>query len=75
MGQAFYGQTRTVDVHVRRLRQKLGEAAQDRIETVIGVGYRFGGDSPTRGFDCSGLVQYCFACNRLNSVLTRPGCS
>lgn len=27
----------------------------------IGVGYRFGGDSPSRGFDCSGLVHYCFA--------------
>ncbi len=42
-GQAFYGETRTVDVHVRRLRKKLGEPAQDRIETVIGVGYRFQG--------------------------------
>jgi two-component system phosphate regulon response regulator PhoB len=32
--------SRTVDTHVRRLRRKLaGEA--DRIETVIGVGYRF----------------------------------
>jgi len=34
--------SRTVDTHVRRLRRKLGEAA-DRIETVIGVGYRFRG--------------------------------
>ena len=40
-GQAFYGETRTVDVHIRRLRKKLGEPAEDRIETVIGVGYRF----------------------------------
>jgi len=32
--------TRTVDTHVRRLREKLGKAA-DRIETVRGVGYRF----------------------------------
>jgi DNA-binding response OmpR family regulator len=31
---------RTVDVHVRRLRQKLGQASQF-IETVRGVGYRF----------------------------------
>lgn len=31
---------RTVDTHIRRLREKLGEAA-DRIETVRGVGYRF----------------------------------
>jgi DNA-binding response OmpR family regulator len=35
------GETRTVDVHVRKLRQKLGEGAQDHIETVVGVGYRF----------------------------------
>jgi two-component system phosphate regulon response regulator PhoB len=32
--------TRTVDTHVRRLRDKLGKAA-DRIETVRGVGYRY----------------------------------
>ena len=32
--------TRTVDTHVRRLRQKLG-AAGDYIETIRGVGYRF----------------------------------
>lgn len=36
--------TRTVDTHVRRLREKLGEAA-DYIETVRGVGYRIG-DTP-----------------------------
>lgn len=34
--------SRTVDTHVRRLRRKLGPEA-DRIETIIGVGYRFGG--------------------------------
>ena len=38
-GYDFYGETRTVDVHVRTLRQKLGEYG-DRIETVRGVGYR-----------------------------------
>lgn len=38
-GYDFDGETRTVDVHVRTLRQKLGEAG-DRIETVRGVGYR-----------------------------------
>jgi two-component system phosphate regulon response regulator PhoB len=32
--------TRTVDVHVKRLREKLNEA-RDFIETVRGVGYRF----------------------------------
>lgn len=34
--------SRTVDTHVRRLRRKLGAAA-DRIETVVGVGYRLKG--------------------------------
>lgn len=38
-GYDFYGETRTVDVHVRTLRQKLGEYG-NRIETVRGVGYR-----------------------------------
>lgn len=36
--------TRTVDTHMRRLREKLGEAA-DYVETVRGVGYRFA-DAP-----------------------------
>ena len=39
-GHDYYGDTRTLDVHVRRLRQKLGECA-GYIETVVGVGYRF----------------------------------
>ena len=33
-------QTRTVDTHVKRLREKLGEQARDLIETVRGAGYR-----------------------------------
>lgn len=40
-GYDFAGETRTVDVHVRTLRQKLGDEGQ-RIETVRGVGYRIG---------------------------------
>jgi phosphate regulon transcriptional regulator PhoB len=39
-GYQFEGYARTVDTHVRRLRQKLGTFA-DRVETVRGVGYRF----------------------------------
>ncbi|HML54126.1 MAG TPA: response regulator transcription factor [Solidesulfovibrio magneticus] len=39
-GYEFEGYARTVDTHVRRLRQKLGHFA-DMIETVRGVGYRF----------------------------------
>jgi DNA-binding response OmpR family regulator len=39
-GYDFYGGTRTVDVHVRRLRAKLGVEHEHLIETVRGVGYR-----------------------------------
>ncbi|HKP87886.1 MAG TPA: response regulator transcription factor [Blastocatellia bacterium] len=35
---SYYGDSRTLDVHIRRLRQKLGDGVQ--IETVTGVGYR-----------------------------------
>lgn len=33
--------TRTLDVHVRRLRKKLGSYADRYIETIFGIGYRF----------------------------------
>lgn len=33
--------TRTLDVHVRRLRKKLGTYAERYIETIFGIGYRF----------------------------------
>jgi DNA-binding response OmpR family regulator len=39
-GFDFYGGTRTVDVHVRRLRAKLGPEHEELIETVRSVGYR-----------------------------------
>ncbi len=38
-GYDFYGQTRTVDVHIAQLRRKLGDS-RVRIETVTGVGYK-----------------------------------
>ncbi len=41
-GYEYYGDTRTLDVHIRRLRQKLGPCGE-AIETVVGVGYRFVG--------------------------------
>ena len=41
-GYDYYGGSRTVDVHVRRLRAKLGEERRSWIETVRSVGYRFG---------------------------------
>ncbi|MCA1621723.1 MAG: response regulator transcription factor [Acidobacteria bacterium] len=47
-GQQYYGDTRTLDVHIRRLRAKLGVCG-DSIETVVGVGYRFVGCSAKAG--------------------------
>ncbi len=41
-GYDYYGGARTVDVHVRRLRAKLGEEHANLIQTVRSVGYRFG---------------------------------
>lgn len=41
-GYDFSGESRTVDVHIRTLRSKLGECG-DMIETVRGVGYKIGG--------------------------------
>src|SRR5205814_4865620 len=33
--------TRTLDVHIRRLRKKLGSYSEQYIETIFGIGYRF----------------------------------
>ena len=40
-GYDYFGGTRTVDVHVRRLRAKLGSEYESLIGTVRNVGYRF----------------------------------
>jgi DNA-binding response OmpR family regulator len=40
-GYDYYGGARTVDVHVRRVRAKLGQEHASRIRTVRSVGYRF----------------------------------
>lgn len=42
-GYEFDGESRTIDVHIRTLRQKLGVCGE-LIETVRGVGYKVGGD-------------------------------
>ena len=42
--------TRTLDVHIRRLRKKLGAYADQYIETIFGVGYRFQPYRPHRAF-------------------------
>ena len=39
-GFGFYGDSRTVDVHIKRLRDRLGESPYWDIETIWGVGYR-----------------------------------
>ncbi len=41
-GYSYFGDTRTLDVHIRRLRQKMADCG-GAIETVVGVGYRFVG--------------------------------
>lgn len=46
-GDDYFGGTRTVDVHVRRLRAKLGKDLETAIHTVRNVGYRFSPDSVT----------------------------
>jgi len=43
-GYEYFGDQRTVDVHIRRLRQKLSSLDYDYLTTIWGVGYRF---SPT----------------------------
>lgn len=40
-GYEYYGGTRTVDVHIRRIRAKLGPVYEDYIQTVRNVGYIF----------------------------------
>jgi len=43
-GYEFAGYERTIDSHVKNLRKKLGEDLSAAVETVLGVGYRFGLD-------------------------------
>ena len=50
-GYDYYGGTRTVDVHVRRLRAKLGIEYETLIGTVRNVGYRFEPPRERRGDD------------------------
>lgn len=54
-GYDYYGGTRTVDVHIRRLRAKLGGEYEHLIGTVRNVGYRF--DPPQDREDEMGLDQ------------------
>jgi DNA-binding response OmpR family regulator len=45
-GYDYYGGDRTVDVHMRRLRSKIEDAAHTYIETVRNIGYRFVKNTP-----------------------------
>ena len=56
-GPDYYGGERTVDVHVRRLRMKLPEIAE-QIITVHGVGYRFEGQASDRHFTAEGRREH-----------------
>ncbi len=40
-GYQFYGDERTVDVHIKRLRQKIATETKPFLHTVWGVGYKF----------------------------------
>ena len=48
-GYEFTGETRTVDVHIRTLRQKLGSAG-DLVETIRGVGYRMAANKCNKNY-------------------------
>jgi DNA-binding response OmpR family regulator len=39
-GYDYYGETRTVDVHIAQLRKRLADSSRVRIQTVVGVGYK-----------------------------------
>ncbi|NLY49286.1 MAG: response regulator transcription factor [Clostridiales bacterium] len=47
-GYEYYGDTRTVDVHIKRLREKLKDHEDWKISTVWGIGYKFETRSPQR---------------------------
>lgn len=47
--------TRTLDVHIRRLRKKLGGYAEQYIETIFGIGYRFQPFRPQKSFQGYGV--------------------
>ena len=40
-GYEYIGDTRTVDVHIKRIREKIKDHAHWNIETVRGIGYKF----------------------------------
>lgn len=45
-GMEYAGGTRTVDIHIQRLRKKLGDVRQELLQTVYGIGYKAAGERP-----------------------------
>jgi len=43
-GMDYVGGTRTVDIHIQRLRKKLGTSFEDMLQTIYGIGYKACGD-------------------------------
>lgn len=58
---AAHGQQRTAAAPAPAAQtSETSRGVLDRALTAIGVRYRWGGSTPERGFDCSGLVKYAF---------------
>ncbi|NLL73524.1 MAG: response regulator transcription factor [Clostridiales bacterium] len=47
-GYEYYGDTRTVDVHIKRLREKIKDHSNWSLSTVWGIGYKFEAKNPRR---------------------------
>ncbi|GAA3803598.1 response regulator transcription factor [Amycolatopsis tucumanensis] len=69
-GYDFFGGTRTVDVHVRRLRAKLGPEHEQMIGTVRNVGYKF--ERPAKAGAKPGVTSLNFEPGELSTEFSTP---